>query len=330
MNSFSGKNVTITGGLGFLGSNLATALSLKNAKVTIVDNLDPLYGANPFNLHTANRKNVKLIVGDIRDKKVMKETLRAADYVFHFAAQVSYIDSLKMPFVDLGINVAGTLSILELLRKHNRAARAYFSSSRMVIGRPVRKIIDEEHPTGPLSLYGIHKLASEGYFRTYGREFGLETTILRLTNPYGPRQQVKHSKYGLVGWFIRQAMADETIRVFGSGDQTRDYIYVDDIVRAILLLMKSPRPSGEIFNLGSGRSTAFKSMVRKVVRTVGRGRVEFVPWPDDYEKIETGSVRISVRKLAARTGWEPRVTLDEGIRRTFQYYRKHLAKYAGQ
>lgn len=329
MTDFSGKHVTITGGLGFLGSNLATALSLKNAKVTIVDNLDPAYGGNRFNLHAANRRNIRVVVGDIRDRRVMRDALGGAEFVFHFAAQVSYIDSLKMPFADLAINVAGTLNILELLRRHNREARAYFSSSRLVIGRPVRRIIDEEHPVRPLSLYGIHKLASEGYFRTYGREFGLETTILRLTNPYGPRQQVKHSKYGLVGWFIRQAMAGETIRIFGTGDQTRDYIYIDDIIRAILLLMRTRRPSGELFNLGSGSSTAFKSMVRKVVRTVGRGRVEFVPWPDDYEKIETGSVRVSTRKLAASTGWTPRVTLDEGIRRTFRYYRRHLAKYAG-
>ncbi len=327
MDNLSGKNITITGGLGFLGSNLATALSWKNSKVTIVDNLDPLYGANSFNLHAANRKNVRLIVGDIRDKKVMKETLRNAHYVFHFAAQVSYIDSLRMPFVDLGINVAGTLNILEILKEHNRKARVFFSSSRMVIGKPIKRIINEEHPANPVSLYGIHKLASEAYFRIYGHEYGIEATILRLTNPYGPRQQIKHSKYGLIGWFIRKAMAGENIRIFGSGGQTRDYIYIDDIIRAILLLMKSPRSSGETFCLGYGRSTAFKSMAQKIVEIVGRGKIEFVPWPDDYEKIETGSVRISTRKLAVETGWEPRVPLDDGIRRTFHYYRRYLSKY---
>ena len=325
----SGKNVTITGGLGFLGSNLATVLSRQNAQITIVDNLDPLYGGNPFNLRAANRKNIRLVVGDIRDKKVMKDSLRGADYVFHFAAQVSYIDSLKMPYIDLGINVAGSLNILEILRQINRSAKVYFSSSRMVIGKPVKRIIDEQHLPNPVTLYGIHKLASEAYFRTYAKEFGIETTILRITNPYGPRQQIKHSKYGLVGWFIRQAMAGETIRIFGSGGQTRDYIYVDDMIRAILLLMKTPRPAGEIFNLGSGRSTAFKAMVRSVIDIVGRGKMEFVPWPGDYEKIETGSVRVSTRKLAECAGWEPRVSLEEGIRRTFRYYRRHLAEYTG-
>lgn len=327
MNIYAGKNIVITGGLGFLGSSLAVKLSKADAKITILDNLDPLYGGNRFNLQGSKSKNIRLVVGDIRDKKLVSDVLKRADDVFHFAAQVSYIDSLNMPFDDLEINVKGTLNILEFLRKHNRRARLFFASSRMVLGPAVQNRIKEDHPTRPVSVYGVHKLASENHLLVYHQNFGIPTTILRISNPYGPRQQIKHSKYSLVGWFIRQAMENKTIEIFGSGRQKRDYIYVDDIVRAIMLLAGTKNAGGEIFNVGYGTSTEFRVMVKKVIDVVGRGKMVYVDWPEDYEKIETGNIRIDTGKIRALTGWKPRVTLDDGIRKTFRYYASHLRRY---
>jgi UDP-glucose 4-epimerase len=329
MTSFSGKKIVITGGLGFLGSSLAVRLSWENAKITIIDNLAPLYGANYFNLNQAKRKNINVIIGDIRDKDLIKNSVKKAAFIFHFAAQVSYIDSLNMPFDDLELNVTGTLNILETLRNHNRQARLFFASSRMVLGPATQTRINEEHPAKPISIYGIHKLTSENYLLTYHKNFGIGSTILRITNPYGPRQQIKHSKYSLIGWFIRRAMENKAITIFGSGRQKRDYIYIDDIVDAIILLAKKEKSVGEIYNVGFGKSTEFRAMVKKIIEVIGKGRIVFSDWPDDYEKIETGNIQIDTSKIFKLTRWKPRVGLENGIRRTYRYYAKYFGRYAG-
>lgn len=327
MGSFDNKKIIITGGLGFLGSSLAVKLSQANAKITIIDNLSPLYGSNYFNLHKANMKNINIIIGDIRNKGIFKNTIKNSDLIFHFAAQVSYIDSLNMPYEDLEINVTGTLNILEAIRSYNKDARLFFSSSRMVLGPAQQNKINEEHPTNPISLYGIHKLTSENYLLTYYKDFAIRSTIFRISNPYGPRQQIKHSKYSLVGWFIRQAMENKTIEIFGEGKQTRDYIYVDDIIDAITQLTKNENSSGEIFNIGYGKSTEFREMVNKIIEIVGKGKISFVDWPENYEKIETGDIQIDTSKIFNYTGWKAKIDLEEGIKRTFVYYSKYFNKY---
>ena len=162
---------------------------------------------------------------------------------------------------------------------------------------------------------------------TYHKNFALRTTILRITNPYGPRQQIKHSKYSLVGWFIRQAMEDKKINIFGQGNQKRDYIYVDDIIDAILHLTKNENISGEIFNVGFGKSIEFREMVKKIIEIVGKGRIAFVDWPEDYEKVETGNIQIDVSKIFNYSAWKPKIYLEEGIRRTIAYYSKYFDKY---
>lgn len=327
MESFEGNKIIITGGLGFLGSSLAVKLSQAHAKITIIDNLAPLYGANYFNLNRANKKNINIIIGDIRNKYLVKDIIKNSDIIFHFAAQVSYIDSLNMPYEDLEINVTGTLNILESIRKYNKDARLFFASSRMVLGPAVQNKINEDHPTKPISLYGIHKLTSENYLLTYHKNFAIRTTIFRITNPYGPKQQIKHSKYSLVGWFIRQAMEDKTIEIFGEGKQKRDYIYVDDIINAIIQLTKNEYSSGEIFNVGFGKSTEFREMVKKIIEVVGKGKIAFVDWPENYENIETGNIQIDISKIIKHTGWKAKIDLEEGIKRTFLFYSKYFDKY---
>lgn len=325
-NYYKNKNVLITGGLGFIGSNLALKLIGLGANIKIIDNLNPLYGGNLFNILGEEGK-IEIVINDMRDTNVMRPLIEKSDIIFHLAAQVSYIDSLNIPFEDLDLNARATLNILETCRKYNPLAKIIFSSSRMVYGKVEKHVITEHCETNPLSLYGIHKLTSEKYLLMYYKDFGIPCSILRLTNPYGPRQQIKHSKYSLVGWFIRQAMENKVIKIYGDGLQLRDYIYVDDIVDAMIKCAENEKAIGEIINIGSGISSRFSDMVQSVVNCVKSGSVEYIPWPKDYEKIETGDITVDISKLQELTGWKPNVLLEEGIQLTYEYYKKNISNY---
>lgn len=325
-NYYKNKNVLITGGLGFIGSNLAHKLLELDSNITIIDNLNPLYGGNLFNI-LGKEKEIEIVINDMRDANVIRPLIEKSDIIFHLAAQVSYIDSLNIPFEDLDLNARATLNILETCRKYNPLTKIIFSSSRMVYGKVEKPVVTENCDTNPLSLYGIHKLTSEKYLLMYYKDFGIPCSILRLTNPYGPRQQIKHSKYSLVGWFIRQAMENKVIKIYGDGLQLRDYIYVDDIVDAMIKCAENEKAIGEIINIGSGISSRFSDMVQSVVNCVKSGSVEYIPWPKDYEKIETGDITVDISKLQELTGWKPNVLLEEGIQLTYEYYKKNISNY---
>jgi len=318
--SYRGKRVLITGGLGFIGSNIAHQLVPMGARVTIVDSLDPLYGGNFANIEEI-QSDIKVCSGDYRDLSLMTPLLRKADLLFHMAAQVSYIDSAKIPLDDLDINCKGTLQMLEICRQHNPEVKVVFASSRLVLGKVLTQPVRENHPAEPLSLYGVHKLACEEYFRFYARTYGLKTVVLRITNPYGERQQLKHSKYSLPGWFMRLAMEGKPITIFGDGSQLRDYVYGTDIAEATEV------PSGEIFNCGYGRSVPFREMVETIVEVLGRGEVTYLPWPADYERSETGDVNFDVSKLRRAIGWIPKISLKEGVKQMYEYYLPRLERY---
>ncbi len=323
----AGKKILITGGAGFIGSSLAnTLIELSvDIEVTIVDAMLPLYGGNLFNLEAINDK-IKFIQGDIRDQKLMSDLVVGQDIIFNFAAQVSYTDSRDQPFLDLDINCLGHLNCLEAVRHFNPKARIIFSSSRMVYGKILTTPVKENHPTEPLSIYGIHKLSGEKYYNYYNRTFGLDTVVTRIPNPYGPRQQMKHSKYSIVGWFIRQAMVGETIKIFGDGKQGRDYLYIDDIAQAFLALMVNGR-SGEVYNLGISERVRFIDMAEAVISEVGSGQIELVPWPENYKKNETGDYVADITKMGTDTGWVANTLLKEGIKKTVNYYRQNRQFY---
>ena len=323
---YNSKKVLITGGLGFIGSNIANELVKLRAHVTIVDSLHPRYGGNWFNINSIQDK-VAVVIGDIRDEKLMDEMVRGMDVIFNLAAQVSYIDSSSIPFEDLDVNGKGQLVLLEACRKNNRNACVVFSSSRLVLGKIIENPVTEMHPTNPLSLYGVHKLAAEKYHLMYFKDYGIPTVVLRLANPYGERQQMKHSKYSLPGWFMRLAMEGREISIFGDGTMLRDYVHVSDLVDAFLRAGVTEEAYGEVFNCGFGRSYQFKDMVTAVVDTVAKGTIRYVPWPDKYEHIETGDFRTDISKLSTITGWQPVVPLEEGVKRMFEYYTAHRADY---
>lgn len=323
---YRGKRVFITGGLGFLGSTLAHRLVGYGAQVSVVDSLNPMYGGNRYNVDGLDGR-LDTVVGDARDIASFLPHLQEADYVFHLAAQVSYIDSLNMPLDDLHVNAGLTLQLLEECRRRQAKPRFIFASSRMVLGRVDIACPDEDAAAKPLTLYGVHKLASERYLSIYHQNFAIPTLTLRITNPYGPRQQIHHNKYCMVGWFVRQAMEGSTIRVFGDGAQRRDYIYIDDLAEGFLRCAAAQDAAGQVVNIGSGIGTRFCDMVRTVVEVVGGGGMEFVPWPQDYERVETGDFVADLGKLQRLTGWRSRVDLRNGIERTVEYYRRNWKEY---
>lgn len=319
------KNVLITGGLGFIGSNLAHALVELGAHVTILDALLPPYGGNLFNVEDI-KDQVSLVDGDIRDQELMARLVKDKDLIFNLAGQVSYIDAKDQPFIDLDFNGRGHLNVLEAIRATGSKAKVLFSSSRLVYGRIKALPVREDHPTDPLSLYGIHKLLGEKYYRYYADTFDIPTVSIRIPNPYGPRQQMKHNKYSIVGWFVRQAMENQTLTIFGDGTQERDYLYIDDIVTAFLQLAAAGK-SGEVYNVGTHERVSFVDMVDAVLKEVGTGKKEHVPWPKNYEKNETGNYIADTSKIEADTGWKAQVPLTEGVKEMVEYYKKHHKKY---
>jgi len=324
--AFGGARVIITGGLGFIGSNIAHALVPAGADVTVLDANLALYGANRFNLQGIEEK-LRIVGGDIRDQQLMNDLVQGQDFVFNLAAQVSYIDSLKDPFLDLDMNCVGHLRVLEAVRAHAPNAKLLFSSSRLVYGKVLTTPVDESHPTNPLSIYGVHKLAAEKYYRTYYDRYGVRSSVLRIPNPYGPRQQMKHAKYSIVGWFIRQAVEGGTIEVFGDGTQERDYLYISDLVDAFLRVAASDRTNGEVYNIGTHERVRFIDMVDTILDVVGSGRKAHVPWPENYERNETGDYVADTRKIETAVGWQARVPLRKGIEEMVVYSRAHRDRY---
>lgn len=325
-NLFKDKEVLITGGLGMIGSTIAKKLVRYNAKVTLLDSCIEPYGANLFNIKSI-RDKITLNFSDIRDRESMKVLVRDKDIIFNLAGQVSHNDSIENPYLDADINYLGHLNMLECVRKHNPGAIVLHAGSRLQFGKIDYLPVDERHPQKPRTPYALHKNAAENLYFYFFDIYGIRAVNFRIANPYGPRSQMKHSKYSMINWFIRLAMEGKTIKVFGEGTQIRDYIYVDDLADAFLAASVNDRCYGEAFNIGSGNGTKFIDMVAAIVATVGKGEIEYVPWPDDYINVETGDYVASIKKMCDRTGWRPVTDLDAGIRSTFEYYKIHKNHY---
>ncbi len=324
--TLEGARILITGGAGMIGSHIAQLAVAQKAKVTIVDALLPLYGGNLFDLQEIATQ-IDFIQGDIRDPALMARVVQGQDIIFNLAGQVSYVDSNLDPLLDLDINCRGHLTVLEACRHNNRRARLVFASSRFVYGSIDYTPVDENHPFNCRSIYGIHKLAGEKYYRFYYDAHGMDTVSLRIANPYGPKQQMKHSKYGIVNWFIRLALEGKPLTIFGNGEQKRDYIYNQDLAEAFLTVAQTPGTAGEVYNVGSGTGTPFKEMARLVAAAVPGTQVVQVEWPADRYFVETGDYISDLTKLTTATTWRPQTTLEEGINRTVAFYREHWQQY---
>lgn len=323
---YKNKKVLITGGLGFIGSNLAIRLAGLGAEVTLVDSMILQYGGNKFNISDIKNK-VYINFSDVRDAYSMNHLIRDKDYLFNLAGQVSHIDSMLDPLTDLEINSKSQLSILEACRKSNPDIRIIFTSTRQVYGIPQYLPVDENHPLNPADINGINKISGERYHLLYSRVYGIRCVVLRLTNTYGPRQLVKHNKQGFMGWFVRQIVKGEKIQIFGDGKQLRDLNFVDDVVDALLTVGNNDKTYGEVFNLGSDNPVSLKNLVELMIAVNGKGSYELVPFPEEKKKIDIGSVYVNFNKIKKITGWSPKVSLEDGLKATFEFYKKYGAHY---
>jgi nucleoside-diphosphate-sugar epimerase len=321
-----GTKVLITGGLGFIGSNLAHKLVQMGADVTILDAMLEPYGFNMQNVNDI-KDDIRIISGDIRDLKTVADAVKEKNFIFHLAAQVGRSISMNSPVLDLKINCLGTLNILNCCKKYNNSARIVYASSRAVIGEPLYFPVDENHPTNPTDVYGINKLTAEKYCLLYSKTYGIEATSLRLSNVYGPRSQIRNDYYGILNRFIGLTMMDQPLPVFGSGNQTRDYVFIDDVTEAFILAACNKRAVGETFFVGSGVETKFIDMVKMIISVVGKGSYYHRNFPSDLEKIDIKRFVVSYKKINDYLAWSPKTSLADGIKETATYYSKNLRYY---
>ena len=326
MNYYSNKNILITGGLGFIGSNLARALVGQGAIVTLVDSLNPLYGGNYFNVADIQGK-VTIRIGDVRDAEEMAHLLEGKDYLFNLAGQTSHMDSMSDPQTDLEINTTAQLLMLELCRKFNPKIKVIFASTRQIYGKPDYLPVDEKHPIRPVDVNGINKFSGEWYHILYNQVYGIRACALRLTNTYGPGMRVKDARQTFLGIWVRLLIDKMPIKVFGDGLQLRDFNYVDDCVDALLLAGSSELANGKIYNLGSSEVVSLKEVAKMMVSLEEGGQFELVPFPEDRKVIDIGDYYGDFSLITKELGWEPKIGLLEGLMRTLKYYHLHPQEY---
>ncbi|MGE3842107.1 MAG: NAD-dependent epimerase/dehydratase family protein [Vicinamibacterales bacterium] len=323
---YRGRSVMITGGLGFIGSNLARALVDLGADVLLVDSLIPDYGGHLFNVD-GYVDRLKVNVADVRQQSTMNHLVRDREVIFNLAGQVSHIDSMRDPFTDLEINCRSQLTLLEACRRNNPAAKVIYAGTRQVYGKPDYLPVDERHLVRPTDVNGINKIAGEYYHLVYNNVFGVRACSLRLTNVYGPRQLVKHNRQGFIGWFIRLVVEGREIEIFGDGSQVRDFVFVDDAADAFLRAGAMEACNGEALNVGGDQPISHRELVDLLIEVAGQGRVRTVDWPAEKKAIDIGSFYSDSTRFRALTGWQPSITLRDGLTRTVAYYRQHLGRY---
>ena len=326
MNSYARAKVLITGGLGFIGSNLARALVAQGARVTLVDSLIPQYGGNPYNIDDI-REAVTVNVCDVRDPFAMAYLLQGKDYLFNLAGQTSHMDSMSDPQTDLAINAAAQLSILEACRKANPDIKIVFASTRQLYGKPDYLPVDEKHPIRPVDVNGINKLAGEWYHLLYNNVYDIRACALRLTNTYGPGMRIKDAKQTFLGVWVRLLVEGKPIKVFGDGMQLRDFNYVDDCVEALLLAGASDAANGKVYNLGSTEVVALKALAKLMLELGYGGTYELVAFPPERKAIDIGDYYSDFSFITRELGWVPKVNLAEGLQRTMAYYQEHHQHY---
>lgn len=326
LGAYRGKRALVTGGLGFIGSTLAIRLVELGCDVTIVDAMLPEYGGNRFNVEPA-RDRVHVQLTDVRDEHVMALLVEGMDYVFHLAAQVSHVKSLSDPYPDIDINIKGTVALMEAVRKASPHAVVVRSGTRGEYGASAKLPVNEDAPTQPKGLYEISLLANEKIVLMYNDVHRIPSVHLRLTNTYGPRAQMKTSHYGVANWFVRLALDGRPITLMGGGEYRRDFLYVDDAVEAMLRAAVTPACYGQVLNVGDDRPSTFRELAETICRVVEGARIEHVEFSPERRAQEPGDFYSDITKAGRLIGWRPVVVLDDGVRRTVDYYRRHRAHY---
>ena len=326
LDGLKGKRVLVTGGLGFIGSNLSARLVGLGARVTIVDHMMTCLGGNLFNVKGI-MDQIHINFSDVRDAHSMDYLVKGQEIIFHLAGQVNHVDSIRNPIQDLDINCRGTLVLLESCRKYNREAKIIFAGTRGEYGASVKLPVAEDHPTNPKGIYAVTNLTAEKMVLVYHEVHKISGACLRITNTYGPRHQMAHDEYGVVNWFIRKAIDDEMIPVFGDGRILRDFLFVEDVVECFIQVASRFQAYGEVFNVGTGIPFSFIDLAKKIVGIAGTGKVAFTEFTKERKEVEPGDYYTDIAKIRQIVGWEPKICLDEGIRRTVEFYRKYKKEY---
>jgi UDP-glucose 4-epimerase len=323
---YRGRRVMITGGLGFIGSNLARRLADLGARVLLVDSMHPEYGGNFFNI-AGYEDRLRVNISDVRDEHSLRHLVQGQEVIFNLAGQVSHIDSMQDPRTDLEINCRSQLDLLEACRHFNASVKVVYAGTRQIYGRPQYLPVDEAHPVRPVDVNGVNKRAGELYHLMYWDVFGIPTSALRLTNTYGPRMLMRHNRQGFLPWFVRQAIEGQTIRLFGTGEQRRDMNEVSDVVEAFLLVAATDETNGQAYNLGHDRAISLREIVEILMELCPGCDYCLVPFPEEKRRIDIGDYWGDYRKLHGVVGWEPRIDPREGLERMVRYYGEHGKQY---
>jgi UDP-glucose 4-epimerase len=324
--AFAGKNVLITGGLGFIGSNLARRLLDFDAHVVLIDSLVDEYGGSLYNV-AGIEDRVVVNISDVRDEHSLRYLVRNQDFIFNLAGQTSHLDSMVDPYTDLEINCRSQLSILEACRHASPGAKIVFASTRQIYGRPRSLPVAEDHPIAPVDVNGVNKTAGEWFHLLYGQVYGMRTTALRLTNTFGPRMRVRDARQTFLGVWIKLALEGGEILVYGDGSQRRDLTYVDDAVTAFVDAAVSDRTIGNVYNLGGIGNVSLLELAQIVTEEAGSGSFRVVPFPADRKQIDIGDFYADYSAITRDLGWQPLVDIREGVRRTLDFYREHGSHY---
>ena len=320
------KKILITGGLGFIGSNLARSLVSMGNQVTVIDSLIPEYGGNLRNLHDL-RDKVVVNLSDVRDPFSINESIKGQDYLLNLAGQTRHLDSMNDPFTDLDINAKAQLSILEACRKNNRDIRIVFASTRQIYGKPQYLPVDEKHPLCPVDINGINKIAGEQYHLLYNQVHEIRSSVLRLTNTYGPRMRIKDARQTFLGIWIRNLLEGKLIQVYGDGQQRRDYNYVDDLVDALIIAATENKAIGGVYNLGAPNPMSLSETASIMCHGIKGASWNLVPFPKERKAIDVGDFICDYSSFCSAFGWEPKIKFEEGIKRSLEYFRSELEHY---
>jgi UDP-glucose 4-epimerase len=320
-----GKKVIVTGGLGFIGSNLAIKCLEEGAEVTIFDTLDNHSGGNIYNIQRV-KDSVKVIVNDIRNFEGICSAVIQQDYLFNCAAYTSHPNSMKDPLLDIDVNCNGTVNILEAARRFNQGLKIVHVGTSTQIGRMVGGSVDELHPEFPLDIYSATKSASEKFVLIYGTAYRMRTTVIRLANVFGPRSSIKTPEFGFMNYFIGLALQNKTLTVFGDGGQLRNISYIDDCVEAMIVAALSDESNGQAFFAVSDNQCSVAEIATKIAEVMG-GRVSFVEWPSTRKEIDVGDAVISNAKIKATLKWTPAHDLRAGLSKTKDFYAECLEHY---
>ncbi len=323
---YRGRRVLITGGMGFIGSTLANLLVKQGAEVTLVDNFLADHGANPYNIAEI-KDQVRLHVSDLRSAEVMNQLVQGQELIFNLGGQTSHSDSMREPLLDLDINCRGNLNLLEACRHHNPSARIVYIGTRAFYGTPESVPVTENAELMPQDVYAVNRLAAEHYHFVYHRHYGLPVVSARLGNLYGPRGQMKHPRYNVLNYFIRLALENQQIQIYGQGEQRRDYLYIVDACQALLALGASDQVLGKVYNIGSGQSHSFLELVQLLLAAAGQGEYQHLEWPAGAKAYDVGDFVMDISAIQAATDWRPETSIQTGFQESLAFYRQAATHY---